>query len=183
MAGDDPTRLPGGTRFDASGYGAGDGHAPHDSPTDAMKDVARQVSELRSYLSYFISAKLDGIIVSLRKLGVYSVLGLFALIGIGGMLVTAVVLLLIGLAGAVSAMFDASPWLGQLLMGALVLVLMIAGAWLGVWLIARSSRKKTVKKYERKRHDQRAEFGHDVHDRATGAVSTTTTTTTAPGSE
>lgn len=152
-----------GARFDTS---AGNGRVPHDTPADALKDLMRQVAELRSHIGYFLSAKRDGIIVSLRNAGVYAALGLVGLIVVAGMLVTAVVLLLAGLAGAISAMFDAPAWVGQLIIGALVLAGMGGGVWFGLSWMTGKWRKRTVNKYERKRSDQRAEFGHDVHDRA-----------------
>lgn len=157
----DPS-ISGEARMGASG----NGHVPHESPADAMKDLSRQVGELRSHLAYFVSAKLDGVKVSVRNAGIYAALGIIGLIGIGGMVVTAVVLLLGGLAGAVSAMFGASVWLGELLVGVLVLALIGVGTWLGLSRLTKRFRENMVDKYERKCNEQRSEFGHDVHDRA-----------------
>lgn len=140
----------------------------HEAPSEALKDLGRQITELRSHVSYFISAKLDGIVVSLRNAGIYTAIGVVGLIVAGGLLVTAAVLLLSGLAGAVSAMFDARAWVGELIVGLLVLALAAAGVWFGLSWLTKNSRTKTVNKYERKRNDQRASFGHDVHDRAAG---------------
>src|SRR5688500_19023508 len=99
-----------GSRFDASASTSGNGHAPHDTPAEAFKHLSGQLNELRSHVAYLVSAQLDGIVIGVRNLGIYAALGIVGLIALGGIVVTSVVLLLSGLAGAVSAMFDTEPW-------------------------------------------------------------------------
>ena len=141
----------------------------HPSPTEAFAELGRTIGELRSHASYFISAKLDGIKLSVRNVAVYAALGVVGLIAAGGLIVTAVALLCIGLAGAVSAIFDIW-WLGHLVVGLLVLGAIAAGTWLGISWFMKATHTQMVRKYERLRDQQRAEFGHDVHDRAAESI-------------
>jgi hypothetical protein len=148
--------------------------APHESssrqpeaPTDAMKDALRQAGELKSYAAYFVAAKVDAIKATVRNVGLYAALGVIGLMAGGAIIVTAAVLLCLGLSQLLASAFDPpKPWFGNLIVGAVLLALVLAGAWLAVSSITKSSRKRTVKKYEDRKRQQRADFGHDVHTRA-----------------
>jgi len=152
------------------------GASPHDgnghrgSPADALKELGERFGELKAYASYYLTAKADGFKVSLRNLGLYAALGVVGLIAGGAILVTAAVLLLTGLAGAIGAIFDPDKvWVGNLLVGLLVL----GGTGLATWLLLKkltsSLRERTVRKYEQLQRQQRDEFGHNVHERAVRA--------------
>src|SRR5687768_9217043 len=88
------------------------------SPAEAFKDVGTRFAELKEYASYYVAAKADGIKTSFRNLGLYAVLGIVGLMAGGAVVVTAAVLLLTGIAGAISAIFrsDLTPpdrtWIG-----------------------------------------------------------------------
>jgi hypothetical protein len=162
----DPSSSPGNGRAPSP---------PHETPAEAFEHLGVQLNELRSHVAYLVSAKIDGIVIGLRNAGIYAALGVVGLIALGAIVVTSVVLLLSGLAGAVSAMFDTSAWVGELIIGLVVLGLLAGATLFGLSWITKRSRQRTVDKYERKRNEQRAEFdGRDVHDRAT-------TTPTASG--
>src|SRR5687767_13499695 len=50
--------------YDPSAYGAGaryDGNGAEPSPGESFKNVARDLGELKEYVSYFLAAKMDGI--------------------------------------------------------------------------------------------------------------------------
>jgi hypothetical protein len=149
-----------------------DDPAEHRSPADAFKDLASQFGELKEYASYYVAAKADGFKASFRNLGLYAALGIVGLMAGGAVVVTAVVLLLTGIAGAISAIFrsDYTPpdrtWIGEITVG----LLMVGGIGIGTMLLLKkftaASRERTVKKYESRQQQQRVRYGHDVHERA-----------------
>ena len=155
--------------YDPSAYGTGagyDGNGAEPSPGEAFKNVARDLGELKEYVSYFLAAKMDGIKASVRNLGLYAVLGMVGLIAGGAIIVTAAVLLLTGLAGAIGAIFDPDkPWVGQLVVGLLVLGGLAGGVVLFMKKLTKASRERTVKKYESRQRQQRVDYGHDVAER------------------
>jgi hypothetical protein len=140
---------------------------PDDSaPTEALKDAFGQISELRAYAVHYISAKADQIRLTIRKAGIYAVLGIIGLMAGAALVMTAVVLLCVGLAGALSAWIGTGIWAGSLIVGGFVMLVLGAGiGWL-LWWFPRASRARTVQKYEDKRRQQQADYGHDVHERA-----------------
>ena len=145
---------------------------PHDeAPADALKHAMRSFGELREYLGYFVAAKLDGIKLSVRRIGTLAVVGVIGLLAGGAVVATAAVLFCVGLAQAVATMFaheNGVPrtWLGNLIVGLLMLLGIGGGAYVLMSRLIGSSKKATVKKYELRRQRQRADFGHDVLQRA-----------------
>jgi hypothetical protein len=142
-----------------------------EAPADALRDALRAFGELREYAGYFVAAKLDGIKLSVRRIGTLAVVGVIGLLAGGAIVATAAVLLCIGLAQAVATLFahdNGVPrtWLGNLIVGLVLLLAVGGGAYLLVSRLIGSSKKATVKKYELSRQRQRADFGHDVLQRA-----------------
>jgi len=152
------------TEHASSSPPTGNGQSP--PPTDALKDALGHLGELRAYATHYLVAKADRIKLSIRNLGVYAALGVLGLIIGSATIATAVVLLLVGIAGGLSALMDAGLWAGSLIVGG-VIVLGLVGAmiWFLKWF-PKATRARTVQKYEDKRRQQQADFGHDVHERA-----------------
>jgi hypothetical protein len=157
--------APSAQRFDVPPH-------PHDeAPADALKHAMRAFGELREYAGYFVAAKLDGIKLTVRRVGTLAVVGVIALLAGGAIVATAAVLLCVGLAQAVATLFahdNGVPrtWLGNLIVGLVLLLGIGGGAYFLVSRLIGSSKKATVKKYELRRQRQRADFGHDVLQRA-----------------
>lgn len=146
-------------------------HPQDEAPADALKEAMHALGELREYVGYFVAAKLDGIKVTLRRVGVLAAVGVIGLLAGGAIVATAAVLFCVGLAQAVATFFaheNGVPrtWLGNLIVGLLLLLVIGGGAWYMMSRLTGSSRKVTVKKYELRRQRQRADFGHDVLQRA-----------------
>jgi hypothetical protein len=137
------------------------------APPEALKDIGTRLSELGEYVSYFLGAKVDGIKVSLRNVGIMAGLGVIGLIAAGGFIVTLVVLLLRGIAGAIGAIFEPDRlWAGELITSVLFLTLLGVGVMMGMKKLTKSSRERTAKKYAARQQTERAKFGTDVHQRA-----------------
>jgi len=144
-----------------------EGPQPHDggdeSPVDALRNAAKHLGEAKEYASNFLAAKADAAKLSFRR--AVLLIGFFVIAGItgAGVLITAAVLLINGTATGIGHLFDPpKPWLGQIIVGSLIVI----GANLGVYLLIRSairaSRDRTVQKYEARHNEQRSRYGHDV---------------------
>ena len=152
----------------AAGGRFGEESNGHDRPQDAFKQIGAQIAELRDYATYYVGAKWDGIKLTLRNVALYAALGIVGGIFGAAVLVTAAVMLLSGLAGALGALFGGRIWLGELIVSIVVLGGIGAATYFLLNRIIGTSRKKTIEKYEHARHQQQAHYGHDVHDRAVG---------------
>jgi hypothetical protein len=132
---------------------------------DAVAKISGSVGELKEYLSYLMAAKMDGVKSSIRNVGLYAAIGMVGLIVGGAILATAGVLLVVGIAQALGALFN-RMWLGNLVTAVLFLGLLGVGVWLMMSKVTKSWRNATWKKYEDRKREQRKQYGHDVHQRA-----------------
>jgi hypothetical protein len=137
-----------------------------EAPADAFHEAMEHVGELKEYVSLYVAAKLDKIKVSVRRIVLYAVLGVLALVVGAAMLVMASVQLLSGLAGVIAAGLGGRMWAGNLIVGFVLLTGIMLGAWLMVRRMFNSSRKATVDRYERRLQRQRVDFGADAHQRS-----------------
>jgi hypothetical protein len=148
---------------------AGNGHDDGHSPAEAFKKVGTHIAELKEFASYYVGAKLDGIKVTVRNVGIYAALGVVGLIAASAVISTAVVLLLTGLAFAIGALFEPDrPWVGAIVVGLLVLGGLAGGIIFGMKKLTNTFRKQLVQKYENRQRDQRINFGEDVRGRREG---------------
>ena len=142
------------------------GGGAHASPKDVMASILERVGEIREYVSYYAETKTDGFKQSATWAGIYAALGVLGgLIG-AAVLITATVLLVNGIAGALAALFNHTEWLGQLVTGLLLLGLFAGGVVFGLKALRGSFKKKLRAKYEQRHQEQRARFGADVPQRA-----------------
>lgn len=137
------------------------------APPEALKDIGTRISEIGEYASYFITAKLDGIKLSLRNLGMMAVLGVVGLIAGAAFIVTLVVMLLRGIAYGLGDLLWDKVWLGELITSVLFLTLMVVGVMMRMKKLTNSSRERTAKKYAARQQHERIKYGTDVHQRAT----------------
>ena len=151
---------------DVEGDDNGDGAR---SPADAFREAGTRLSELKEFASYYVAAKLDGVKVTFRNLGIYAALGIVGLIAASAIITTAVVLLLTGLAFAIGAIFEKDrPWVGAIVVGAVVLGGLAGGIIFGMKKLTNTFRRQLVQKYENRQRDQRINFGEDVRGRREG---------------
>ncbi len=137
------------------------------SPEEALRRLLQQLEELRAYSTHFVSAKVDGFILSVRQLLVWMVLGIVGLIALAAVVVTAIVLFLGGTAGGLGQLFGGRLWLGQLVVGGGLLLLLTLSILIGVRTWQRRSRQQKVQQYDERQLQQRAAFGRSVADRVT----------------
>ena len=138
----------------------------HPAPSESFHRLGQLFSELKEYISYMLSARADGVKASIRKIGLYAALGAIGAVAAVTAIAMSVVLLLLGAAGGIGAALGGQTWIGGLIIGAAVLALIGGGAYLFVARMLKSSRSRTVKKYEQRQTRQRGQFGRDVEDAA-----------------
>lgn len=145
-----------------------DARSPYDNPApaDALREALAKIAQLREFITYYIAVRIDALKVSIRNAGIYAAVGVLALLGGAATIVTAVVLLLLGIAGAFAQLFPAHPWLGQIITAAIFLAIVACGAVVGMKLLASLFRRNMVSKYERRQSRQRQQFGSDVQRQA-----------------
>ena len=86
------------------------------------------LGELQAYLTHFVSAKIDGFVLSARQLALWAALGVVGLTAAVGLVVTAVVLVLVGAADGFARLFGGQWWLGALVVGGGTLGLFCLGS-------------------------------------------------------
>jgi len=137
------------------------------SPAEALHRLQQQVGELQAYLTHFVSAKIDGFVLSARQLALWAALGVVGLTAAVGLVVTAVVLVLVGAADGFAQLFGGRWWLGALVVGGGILVLLVLGIFVGMRTWQSRWRQQKVQQYDERQLQQHATFGHSVADRAT----------------
>lgn len=156
-------------RSASSGSPAGDGQQKP-TPTELYHRLTGLIGEYKEYLAYYIGAKKDGIVVSLRNTGILAALGIVGFVAFSAIVTTAVVLLLVGAAWglgvAMAGPYGPRLWAGALIVGGAILAVLVAGALLGLSMLKKSFRRRTVEKYEQRQQWQRGQFGRSVEDAA-----------------
>lgn len=148
---------------------AADQHAEASDPFDAARQIPQLLRELQSHASYFIAVQKELATTRVRNLVLKAVLGVLGLIAGTAVIITAVVLLLVGAANGLGALFGGRNWLGYLIMGVLILGGLAAVVGIGMRRIKRSAREQTVSRLEQRKEAQRQQFNHTATERA-GAV-------------
>src|SRR3954471_12645637 len=166
----DPSRGPVHPAGHSADGGDGTPPPPAASAAEALRGVREKLAELGEYAGYLVSAKLDGLKVTARNLGVYAVLGIVGLIALSTVVTTAVVMLLVRLAMAIGKAFDPDQyWVGALIVSVVVLGGLALGVILGLRWLTNTSRSALVRKYEERQRQQRSRFGRDVPGREAAA--------------
>jgi hypothetical protein len=131
-----------------------------------LKPLLRSLGELKEYIGYYLSAQGDAVRLKIRQGLAWAVLGIAGgLVGLAA-LITSVVLLLDGAAEGLAILFGGRLWAGELVTGAIILLVAGIVAYVVVARITKTSRQRIIQKYERRRQKQRVEFGYDVSQRA-----------------
>jgi hypothetical protein len=139
----------------------------HDSPGIAFREAMSQVGELKEYALHDLSARLDALKLSIRHAVVWVAIGALTLLATLVVIITAIVILCVGLAQTLAAAMGGRMWAGNLIVGAVL----VGGTVLFIWMCIRKlfalSLSRTVGKYDRKLRRERVELGHDAQERST----------------
>jgi hypothetical protein len=164
----DPTERPcddGGTGADAARPDPTGGPSPAPNVADTMAGVSQHLRELMEYISYYLSAKTDGLKHSLVRLGLFAALALVGLLAATAVVVTAAVLACLGISEGIDRLVN-SRWIADMVTGVVILGVIGGGGYAAIQILSRSWSRKTRAKYEARRQEQRRRFGHDITDRA-----------------
>lgn len=140
----------------------GSDRVEQESAADALRDSLRSAREAVGYVRLLVATTLDKWKLSALTLGLYLVLGVFAACAGVAVVVTAVVLLLVGGAHGIGAALGGREWLGDLIVGFVLLAALTLGVTSFLDRIIAGSRRRTVKKYETKQNRRRQNFGRDA---------------------
>ena len=157
---------------DASAPEATDDFAGEElTENDALKLLGKQFRQLAEYFSYYVSAKIDGVKLSLRTAVLWVVLAALGFVAVGGLIVAASCYVLSGFAEGLSVLFNDRAWAGNIMAGLLLLTGLGFGLYFTFVKGKRASLKRRAHKYETRRARQQADFGCDVSKRAKGGPS------------
>jgi hypothetical protein len=137
------------------------------SPAEALHLLQQQFGELQAYVTHFISAKIDGFVLSARQLALWIVLGMVGLTAVVGLIVTAMVLVLLGTAHGVALLCGGRWWLGALIVGGGTLALLALGIIIGMRTWQDRWLQQKVQQYDERQLQQHDTFGYSAADRAT----------------
>lgn len=168
--------MPGATLGSApTGTPGAPGSETAPPPSAAFRDVSTLIAEYKEYVAYYLSTKIDGLKITARNVGVFSVLGIVGLIAGSAFVTTAAVLVLAGAALGLGRLFSPVDdpykylWAGALLVGILFFAAIAIATVVGLKKLTASSKKALVQKYEQRQNWERGQFGHNVRDRAAQA--------------
>jgi uncharacterized membrane protein YqjE len=141
----------------------GDDHA---SPGEALREAIAQLGELREYAVHYLSARVDSLKVSLRNVTLAVALAAGMLFAALAIVVTAIVLVCVGLAQMLAACLGGRMWAGNLIVGIVVILAVVIFIWFLMNKMFATSFAKTKQRYERKLRRERVEHGHDAQERS-----------------
>jgi len=137
-----------------------------EQPGQAFGEAIRQIEELRAYLGYYLSSRLDQIKLTVRWLVIWAGLAVMALVAAAAVIVMAVVQVLSAVAAAIAQAVPSHPWIGSLITGLVVLTAVAVALRWGMGFMRRASQAAIVAKYEAFKRQQREQFGRSVDDAA-----------------
>ncbi len=125
----------------------------------SLNDVGRNLGAAYAYGLSYVSAQAARFRLAARKLLMLGVLAIVAGIFAAGALLTATVLLLRGISGAISTGLRAPPWEGDLITGAIIVGGTAVAAALVISRISRAAKLRTMPSY----HMQQKSVGGGPH--------------------
>jgi hypothetical protein len=134
-------------------------------PQASLSDAAARLREIPDYLEYFLTAKLNQFRLWIRKIRRALYLSFLSLIAVATAVAASVFLLCRGVADAIGALVG-RVWLGDLLTGLGLLIILAVAVPFALARAARISKMNTFQAYERRRQRHREKHGIDVHERS-----------------
>ncbi len=129
---------------------------------DALHEALQRVAEAREYLVYLAAVELDRLKLKFRRIIIWAAIAVAGLIVLLAVLVSAIALLLWGLADSIGAAFGGRTWIGALIIGGGILLLAGGTLYGGIWGWNRSAFNAAKQRYKERKRRQRERFGHSV---------------------
>lgn len=169
----DPQRSP---SSDSSEFGEGPsidsaGSRATEQRPDPLQPLLIHLAELREYLGLYCATRIDQWRITARGVVLKAAFGVIgALFGITAAIV-AVALLVNGLATGIGLLCGGQIWLGQVIVGALMILTTFGGLLFVMRYLRIIEHRRVVDKYETRKRRERAAFGTDAGERAAGRES------------
>src|SRR6266850_959641 len=150
----------------AGGQNSARAQESEQSTESEPKQLLVLFGEVLEYFSYYLSAKADSLKLRGRSALFRVELEIVAVLGAAGAVIAAVTLISRGVAEGLTQLFGNRSWLGNLAAGVLLLgcVGLAVGGWTHWW--NKTSRERTVHKYEQRKRQQQAKYGRSVAEQA-----------------
>ncbi len=142
---------------------SGDAAAHADSPAADFEDLKQRLEELGRYLGHYLAVKRDRLFRKAQRSLVLLTGVAVAAVVVLAFLATAGVLLCVGIAMAISAA-TGSLWMGPLLTGLMVLLLVAGGTLWGIRRIDRLALKRFAHKSQLRRAELRLRYGRGIDE-------------------
>jgi hypothetical protein len=138
-------------------------HTPHATPGESLHAAQRKFEELFQYVLYYLTAKADVLKVQMiRRLVVLATLAVAGL-AVAVAIVTAVVLLCLGISDGFAALFG-HRWIGELVTALLLLGIVVVASAVIIKSVFGSMHRQTVMRYEAMRRKQQRMHHRDVEN-------------------
>ncbi len=134
---------------------------------DALAAVFKQLAEAVEYLAYLLATQVDRVKLKIRNLVMLAALGAIAAVAGLAFVFCTVWLLLSGIAGGIGELLGDRPWLGGIITSAVILIVGGLAGWIVYRRVKTSGLKSTRRRYEERQAKQRARFGREVEQAAT----------------
>jgi len=134
---------------------------------EALEDLTLRAAELSEHLGSYLRAQTDKVAYSFKKALRAALFGFILIVLFFGIVLCSVAFLFYGAAMALNAWLGI-PWLGYLIVGATMLL--ILGLWIRFGLFGKSKKalQKQIKDYENELRAQQAQYGANAVGRAAG---------------
>jgi hypothetical protein len=126
---------------------------------EAVSRLERQFEEFLEYLRLYAAARGDALVATLRRLGLRLAVAAMGLVVLSATVGAAAVLAILGLAQLIGQALGDRLWAGYLITGIGVLAILAAVLAVGMFVMSRRFRNRTVEKYARRHREHEARFG------------------------
>jgi hypothetical protein len=134
--------------------------------TTGVSVIALRVRELIAFAAYYVAAQVDRFKLTAINIAMFVILGaVAAFVGVAVVL-TAGVLLVVGVAGGLGELFGGRRWAGDLVTAVVILGVLLGGTVVAFKIVTKSTRGKLVAAYEQRKREQRSSFGTDVDEQS-----------------
>jgi hypothetical protein len=118
---------------------------------EGFADVNRHLQEAREQAGRYVNAQLDRLRAMVRSVILFGTLGIAGLVIGLAIVITAAVLLCIGVADGIGELLGGRQWAGDLIAGGAVLGLIAIGALIAVKRITALARRRTLESYQKQK--------------------------------
>jgi hypothetical protein len=138
---------------------------------DSLARMQQNFKELVDYGRYYLELRWDHVKLTVVQYALLVLLGVAMAALVATLLIAGGIVLVIGFCYSLSEwFFDGNRAFGLLLGGGLIVVPVLGAIATAIFIVRGKFAASLDKKYEHKKQEQRARYGHDVEQRAAAAA-------------